>query len=290
MMVKDFLPNTILFGALCILQSCQVTLPKDQLSETPPQITEWMVEPAILVFSKTSDWRHNEGIAGADRFFADFATARGYGLYTTENNAVFTTEILARFDLVVFNNMTGDTLSVTQETVFQEWLESGGAWIGLHGSGDNSHRDWAWYDKTLIGPEFIGHIMAPQIQSARLINLAPQHSIMTEIPLEWFMEDEWYSFDSTPQDFGMTPLAGLDETSYSPRNTVVERWPTDLRMSADPRQHPVIWSQCIGHGRAVYSAIGHTQFVYDDTIYQKLLTNALLWTTRQIDHEGKHCN
>ena len=42
----------------------------------PPHITKWMQQPAILVFSKTNGWRHNEGIAGADKFFVDFVFRR----------------------------------------------------------------------------------------------------------------------------------------------------------------------------------------------------------------------
>ena len=62
-----------------------------------PEITEFMTEPAILVFSASKGWRHNEGIAGADFFFVELARARGFGIFTTENGAVFNAEDLARF-------------------------------------------------------------------------------------------------------------------------------------------------------------------------------------------------
>ena len=73
--------------------------------QVAPEITQWMTEPAILVFSKTKAWRHNEGIAGADRFFADVAAEEGFGFFTTENGAVFNAENLARFDVIIFNNI-----------------------------------------------------------------------------------------------------------------------------------------------------------------------------------------
>ncbi|MEL7447057.1 MAG: ThuA domain-containing protein, partial [Pseudomonadota bacterium] len=228
---------------------------------TPPDITEFMPQPAVLVFSKTRDWRHNEGIAGADRFFAEFTSENGMGLFTTENGAVFNPEQLARFDLVVFNNMTGDALSPTQERAFQSWLERGGALIALHGSGDNSHGDWSWYDDQVIGPQFVGHPADPQFQDARVVNLASAHPIMDGIPAEWIHNDEWYSFDRA--DVGnAVPLLGLDEDSYSPQNLLYgDR--EDLRMGGGPEGHPIAWARRLGEGRTVYSAIGHNHTSYD---------------------------
>lgn len=256
-----------------------------------PEITEWMAQPAILVFSKTAGWRHNEGIAGADRFFADLTSKHELGLFTTANSAVFNAEDLARFDVVVFNNMTGNALTPDQQSAFQDWLAEGGAWIGLHGSGDNSQAaSWAWYQQRLIGPAFTGHIMAPQFQTARLVNIEQDHPVLADIPDEWFLKDEWYSFDGVPQSYGLTALVGLDETSYTPSNTVVADWPTDLRMGDEPEDHPIIWSSCEGDARMVYSGAGHLQFVYDDPVYRQLLENAYLWVTKKTDPESEGCN
>ena len=244
-----------------------------------PEITEWMAEPAILVFSKTKEWRHNEGIAGADRFFADIATDEGFGFFTTENGAIFNADDLARFDVIVFNNMTGDALSPKQEAAFRGWLEAGGSWIGLHGAGDNSHTDWAWYDKTLIGPEFISHPMAPQFQEATLVKLNDTHPITQGLPDTFSLTDEWYSFDGLPQSFGLTPLFGLDESTYSPVNTTygVE----DLRMGPEPEDHPIIWVGSVGEGRIVYSAVGHNQTNYDDETYAQFLRQAFDWVREE---------
>jgi len=250
-----------------------------------------MAEPAILVFSRTTRWRHNEGIAGADRFFADLTSQNGWGLFTTVDAGVFNPESLARFDLVVFNNASGDILSPAQQAVFEDWIQGGGAWIGLHGSGDGSQaQSWPWYQNTVIGPNFIGHTMAPQFQSAEVQAIEPDHPVLQDVPSRWVIEDEWYSFDAPPQAFGMTALAGLDESTYSPTNPVVAEWPQDLSMGDQAADHPVIWSQCLGQGRLVYSALGHTQYVYDNPDYGRLLENAVFWTTGRSDAEGTGCN
>lgn len=244
--------------------------------QVAPEITQWMTEPAILVFSKTKAWRHNEGIAGADRFFADVAAEEGFGFFTTENGAVFNAENLARFDVIIFNNMTGDALSPEQEQAFQSWLESGGSWIGLHGAGDNSHADWSWYDKTLIGPEFTSHPMAPQFQEATLVKLNDAHPITQGLPDSFALTDEWYSFDGLPSEYGLIPLYGLDESTYSPVNNAYGEI-SDLRMGPEPADHPIIWVGSVGEGRIVYSAVGHNQTNYDDEVYAQFLKQAFEW-------------
>jgi len=208
--------------------------------------------------------------------------------FTTENGAVFNSKDLSRFELVVFNNMTGDTLSTDQEAAFKTWLMDGGAWIGIHGSGDSSHKDWDWYQNQLIGPTFTGHPAAPQFQKARVVNLAPDHPVMAGIGADFIHKDEWYSFDSVAQDYGHTPLAGLDETTYKPRNHIYGDV-SDLRMGNEAIEHPIIWSNCPGTGRMVYSAIGHSDKSYKDPVVRKILENSFKWVTVKTDTDGAHC-
>ncbi|ANU07843.1 ThuA domain-containing protein [Paraurantiacibacter namhicola] len=259
------------------LAACASVPPSSLYDARPPEISEYLAQPAMLVFSKTRGWRHNEGIAGASLFLADYTTDAGLGFFTTENAAVFGPGHLARFDIMIFNNVSGDSLSPAQEAALQQWILAGGALVALHGSGDNSHTDWPWYDKKVIGPEFIGHPADPQFQQARVVNLAPKHPVMHGIPADWLLTDEWYSFDGTAALEGATPLLGLDENTYSPENLLYGPQ-QDLRMGNDPAQHPIAWARCMGNGRVVYSAIGHDQSNYRDPIYRRFLANAIAWT------------
>ena len=253
-----------------------------------PEITQWMQQPAILVFSKTNGWRHNEGIAGADKFFVEMSREKGFGIFTTVNAAVFNAEDLARFDVIVFNNATGDTLSVEQEQAFQTWLETGGAWIGLHGSGDNTHADWSWYANGLVGPTFTGHPLTPHFQVVRVETLDPEHVIMSGAPAVWQHEDEWYFFDSHPKDYGLRPLAGIHETDFKPTGADVENL-ANWAMGDAPADHPVIWVGCPGEGRAFYSAIGHSDLSYEVETYRQILDNAFDWVLKKTDVPGDGC-
>lgn len=256
----------------------------------PPAISEYMATPSILVFSETQEWRHEEGIAGADLFMIETGRELGYGIFTTADSAVFNAESLSRFDVVVFNNMTGDALTPSEEVAFQTWLEAGGGWVGIHGAGDSSHKDWPWYSETLLGSTFISHPMAPQFQDARVENLNPAHPVMKDLPAEWVHNEEWYTFDAPAQDFGQIVLLGVDESTYSPVNTVygVE----DLRMDPEgkgPMAHPVAWARCVEKGRAVYSALGHQDTSYNKANVRKIIQNAILWVDGKTDPEGEGC-
>lgn len=260
-------------------------LPYDQVR---PPIADHMRSPAMLVFTKTEGYRHNEGIAGASAFFARHARAAGQGFFLTENGAVFNADDLARFDLVVFNNVSGDALDAAQERALKNWFEAGGGLISLHGSGTARPADWDWYAQTLIGPQFTNHPADPQFQEARLENLATDHPVMEAVPAEWRAVDEWYSFDGRAQDYGALPLFGLDESTYAPVNHRYGNY-SDLRMGAGAINHPIAWVVCAGDGRAFYSALGHYDTAYDDPIYQRILTNAIMWARGSANRSEGAC-
>ena len=177
-----------------------------------------------------------------------------------------------RFDAVVFQNASGDMLSTEQELAFQQWLEGGGGWLGIHAAGDGSHAGWSWYMEKLIGAEFTAHIMGPQFQNATVVLENQEHPALRDIPDIWEHEEEWYSWASSPRAGGFTILATVDEGSYSPVQKFMGR-ERDLSMG----DHPVVWSSCPGQGRAIYSAMGHQAKAFENPQYRKLLKNSLAW-------------
>lgn len=262
---------------LLFLSACQNSI-SDNYDTQPPAIEGKMPSPSILIFSKTRGWRHNRGIAGADYFFVNLADKHERHVLTTQNSAIFNKADMKRFKLIVFNNISGDILSKSQQNSIQQWFEAGGNLINIHSSGDTTSGidKWGWYSKKIIGPRFIGHIEDPQYQEARVEVINTSHPIMQGVPKNFVIKDEWYSFDSTPQDHGLTPLAGIDESTYKPFNYI---WGpiSDLRMGEGAINHPVIWSTCIKKGRALYTAIGHLHSVYSSEAYRKVLENSYNW-------------
>ncbi len=244
-----------------------------------PALPDDLASPAILVFSKTNGFRHEEAIPVANALFADFAAADGWGFHQTENGATFTPQNLARFDAVVFNNVSGDVFTPEQREALRSYVENGGGFVGIHGSGGDNSYDWRWYVEELIGAQFIGHPMDPQFQQATLRVEDASHPATVFLPGDWSRTDEWYSFEASPRARGYNLLLTIDEASYSP----VGLFGDDLKMGDD---HPLAWWHCQGQGRAFYSALGHTAESYAEGEHIAMLLGATRWAMRL---EGDGC-
>ena len=239
---------------------------------TPPAIPANLPRPAILVFSKTNAFRHEESIPPGNSYFAQLAKEKDWGYFQTENGAAFSPEILSKFDAVVFNNVSGDVFSPAQQAAFKAFLENGGGYVGVHAAGDNSHQAWGWYINDLIGATFTQHTMDPQFQTATVNVEDKAHPVTQGLPASWQRVEEWYSFDKSPRTTGAHVLITVDEKTYNP----VGMFSKDLRMG----DHPMVWSRCVGKGRFVYSAFGHRAESWAEPENRTLMANSVGWALK----------
>lgn len=231
----------------------------------PPILLESRRHPAILVFSKIVGFRH-ESVDTAKSALREMGKRRGWSVEFTESGAAFNLKNLRQFDAIVWNNVSGDVLTVSQELAFRTYIEGGGGFAAFHGSGGDPYYAWDWYADTLIGARFLGH--PSSLQQARVNIVDPGDEIVRGLPATWLLTEEWYSFKSNPRTAGAHILATIDETSYRPLTGTV-----DLRMGI----HPIAWKQCIGNGRSFYTAIGHRIESYSDRNVEKLLQGGIAW-------------
>lgn len=246
--------------------------PSDSHDTVAPALPSELQKPAVLLFTKTNGFRHEEGIDSGVELFKTIASTRSWGLYHTENGAVFNANDLQSFDAVVFHNATGDMLSDEQELAFQSWMEAGGGWMGTHAAGDGSHVGWDWYMENLLGATFTAHIMGPQFQQALVKVEQSDHPAVHGLPIEFSHTEEWYSWEESPRKKGFNILATIDENSYDPTQRILGA-NNDLRMG----DHPVVWTNCIGEGRSLYSTLGHAADSYKPPEHQRLLEDSLAW-------------
>lgn len=246
---------------------------------TPPALPADLKRPAILVFSKTNGFRHEDAIPAANALFAGLAKENGWGYFQTENGATFDPAILARFDAVVFNNVSGDVFTPAQRQALKSYLENGGGFVGVHGSGGDFSYDWRWYVEDLIGAQFKGHPMDPQFQQATVRTEDKTHPATKDLADAWTRTDEWYSFDQSVRRPGYHVLLTLDEKTYGNR----KMFGKDISMGAD---HPIAWWHCVGKGRVFYSAMGHQPGAYAEPEYRKILLGAVDWALKK---DGPDC-
>ena len=182
--------------------------------------------------------------------------------------------MLERFDAVVWFQTSGDTLGPDQRAALRSWIEGGGGFVGVHNAGGDFSYDWAWYADDLIGARFVGHIMDPQFQQARVLVEDREHPATAGLPATFDHTEEWYSFEASPRTRGARVLLSVDESSYALEMGWVGLF---LGNRLEMGDHPVVWSHCPGAGRALYSALGHQAESYQAPEHRALLEGAVAW-------------
>lgn len=225
-------------------------------------------KPRLLVFEKINGFKDVPSVDAARTALTAMAQRKGWALVVTDKGGAINPTTLRQFDAVIWNNISGDVLTLSQRAALKRYLENGGGFIAMHGSAGDPAYFWDWYVDRLIGARFNAHPMNPQFQDAR-IAVDKAHPLAKNLPGEWTMNDEWYSFHTNPRAVGAKVILTLDESTYSP----VGPMDTNLRMG----DHPLAWTNCIGRGRMFYSAIGHRPETYVQPQHVTLLEDAVTW-------------
>ena len=226
-------------------------------------------KPRLLLFEKINGFKDEPSVGAAHAAFLAMAERKGWAIAVTDKGGAFNPATLRGFDAVIWNNISGDVLTLSQRRAFQRWLERGGAFLGVHGTDGDPVSFWPWFTDTLIGARFLAHPMAPQFQDARVAIDDASHPVAKGLPREWTMNDEWYSFKTNPRAAGARVIATLDESTYNPEGM--------MKMNLRMGDHPIAWTKCIGKGRMFYSAIGHRPETYSEPHYIAMLEAAIDW-------------
>jgi type 1 glutamine amidotransferase len=203
----------------------------------------------VFVYHNPGYWNHTEGRRGCNEIMAELANEHGFEIHITEDASEVRPATLKDYQLFIGNNNNDYTVAMDNpgaRDALQEFLENGGGFIAIHGSGD--HRDnWDWYNE-VMGTKFISHSsQEPGVISFDNealdddeLNMAVGH-----LDLSQSITGEWYSYDRNVRGSeGMKVIMTIDEDTFSPNPT----------MGAD---HPMIWTHEVGQGRYVYMGQGH---------------------------------
>ncbi len=199
----------------------------------------------ILVFSKTEKFRHTS-IPAAKLAILKLGLDNHFLVDTTENADLFNESSLKKYDAVVFLHTTGNVLNEKQEWAFKKYIQSGGAFVGIHAATDTEY-DWEWYGE-LAGAYFQNH---PEIQAATLNIIDNAHASTQHLPAKWNRTDEWYNFKNLNPDVKV--IMTIDESSYSGGTM--------------NNNHPMAWYHEFDGGRSFYTALGHTEASWSETLF-----------------------
>ncbi len=217
---------------------------------------------AVLVFSKTAGFRHRSIEDGAQAL-REIGEESGFSVTHTEDSTVFASPDLAGYGAVVFLNTTGDVLNDEQQAAFEQYIQGGGGYVGIHAAADTEY-DWAWYGE-LVGGYFASH---PHVQPADIVVSDREFPAMAHLPEVWTRTDEWYDYRANPRG-NVHVLAVLIEESYE-----------GGKMGDD---HPIAWAHEYDGGRALYTGGGHTSESYEEPLFREHLLQAILWAAGHVD-------
>ncbi len=208
--------------------------------------------PKILVFSKTMGWKHKSipaGITAIQRLGVE----NGFEVDTTKNASLFTERNLKRYSAIVFLSTTLNVLNPGQEAAFENYIKSGGGFVGIHAAADTEY-DWGWYTK-LVGAQFLSH---PEGTTEANFIIKDKNFIANRHFTDsiWKRSDELYNFKEINPDINV--IMTLDESTYEG--------------GENGEFHPIAWYHEFDGGRAFYTGVGHTAECFDE---EKLLQHLL---------------
>lgn len=217
------------------------------------ELTYFERDKSLLVFSKTTGFRHSSIEAGVEAV-RQLGRENRVDVVATEDPVWFQSDSLAGFDAVLFLNTTGTVLNEEQKRAFEMFIRGGGGFAGVHSAADTEY-EWPWYGE-LVGAWFASH---PRVQYADLRVIDDEHLATSMLPDPWHREDEWYNFGEVPGHVNV--LLELDTESFEG--------------SEHPGSHPISWYHEFDGGRAFYTGLGHTNDSWSEALFLRHLWGGL---------------
>lgn len=202
----------------------------------------------VLVFSKTDGFRHTS-IEVGKLALKKMADEEAFDVDFTEDANQFVTKNLKKYNAVIWLNTTGDVLNEEQQSEFERYIQAGGGYVGIHAAADCEYN-WPWYGK-LAGAYFLDHPNPDNVQKGRFYVVEKNHALTKGMPDEFERTDEFYSFKQI--DPSIKVLIKIDEKSY--------------RGGKNGENHPMSWYHDFDGGRAFYTAMGHTDETFSESLF-----------------------
>lgn len=242
---------------IALLGSAAVIRPLSARAERPLE--------RILYFTHSAGYRHEVVPLSKATLIQLGGNSGLFEVTATEDMSEFSTENLERYAAVMFYTTGELPMSGAQKTALLNFVRSGGGFLGVHSATDTFY---SWPDYLdLIGGYFNGH---PWHQAVTIEVVDPGDPLVAFLGKSLQVEDEIYQIS----DFdyrGSHVLLRLDQSSVDLSKTGVHQrfycW-------------PLAWKRFYGQGRVFYTALGHEASVWQDSRYQRMLTNAILWSMR----------
>lgn len=220
----------------------------------------------VLYFTRSAGYRH-EVIPLSKTILTQIARDSGvFEVTATEDTSQFSAENLKRYAAVMFFTTGELPLSGSEKSALLDFVRSGHGFLGVHSATDTFYSWPAYLD--LIGGYFNGH---PWHQSVTV------DVVDSGNPLVAFLGSSFRIYDEIYQ---------ISDFDYRGSRVLLRLDPNSVDLSK-PGVHqrfygwPLAWTRSYGQGLVFYIALGHEASVWQDVRYQRILTNAIIWSMRK---------
>jgi uncharacterized protein len=225
----------------------------------------------VLYVTFTAGYRHDSIPASQEVLQSIAARSGRLEVVPSEDLSLINADTLRDFDAVFFFTSGELPLTDHQKSDLLSFVREGGGFGGVHSATDTFYT-WPEYGD-LIGAYFDGH---PWVQQVSIDVEDPDHPAMRDLAPSFQIFDEIYQLRDFSRERTRV-LMTLDTNSVDLGADGVHRTDGDFALA---------WTRLYGQGRVFYTALGHFESTWRDQRFQRMLLNALLWMTGQVDGDG----
>ncbi len=218
---------------------------------------------ALAFFSTTVEPDHVDFAFDAIEFYTRLAAERGF-VFDTTTNWANCDEHLKDYQLVLWLNDFPHTEE--QRQAFQQYMETGGAWLGFHVSGYNDKgTHWPWFVHFFGDAVFYNNNWPPL--PAQMVVNDTKHPVTRELPAHYRAPiNEWYGWQPDPRlNKDVKVLVTLDPINY----------PIGKKDIIDNGDIPVVWTNT--RYKMLYMNMGHGDQNFASPLQNTMFRNAILW-------------
>ena len=248
----------------------------------------------ILVFTRSQGYEHSMvKVAGGkpaqiETELAALGLTNNFTITVTKDGGEFTAEKLKAYDLFFFYT-TGDLtkaggdnkppMSPEGKQALLDAIAGGKGFVGVHSASDSFHSPSGAHSYDLnanpdpyvkmLGGEFIVH---GSQQAPKIITVDRAFPGMNGVGDSFSFKEEWYSLKQFAPDIHVLQVLdteGMKEHMY-------QRAP-----------YPITWIRPHGKGRVFYTAMGHREDVWTNTIFRATLTGGIDYALGRITVDDK---
>lgn len=201
----------------------------------------------VMVMGGHTTGFHEFNIMGP--IYEEFLSAAGFNVTLTEDRDDFRADAIRPYDAIICYT-TGESLTPEQAGGLLGAITGGKGFIGVHSAAD-SFKETPGYIN-MVGARFLAH---PSFWPKLTMNIRNRCHPVVEGIEDFPIEEELY----------------LMET-YGHFELLMSTW-------FDGFERPITWVKPYGHGRVLYTALGHAKQQTENPSFQKLIVNGVRWAS-----------